>query len=471
MNWHATITERDYQALHRHLFQSEHDEPAAFLHAGLTTTPAGQQLLIRRVIPVPPEDLGPSDRGGHRQISARAVARAALACDTDGLCLLWAHGHPDADRLVGFSQEDRDSHAFAHPALIDMTHGRPVAGLVFGANSVAGEVWTAHVPPDPLASLRVLGHHLHDLRPQPTDPAAPADERFARQVLLFGDQGQALLRQCVVAVVGAGGGGSLLIQMLAHLGVGRLLIIDYDHVTWSNLSRIVGATPRDAELRRRKIDVMRDLVHRIDPSIQVDTVYGDITYQQDARRVADANFAFLATDTVFSRYAFNLVCHQYLIPGIQIGAKVTGDPTTGAVDLIHVMERLLTLDHACLDCAGVIPADALAREQLSKDERRAQDYVDGAGDEQIEDPSVITLNAISAAQAATDFLLMTTGLLPEAADLNARVFHPQERVLRGRPATMKLGCRWCDPRTPTSVFARGDLRQMALRPESRQQAV
>jgi tRNA A37 threonylcarbamoyladenosine dehydratase len=71
--------------------------------------------------------------------------------------------------------------------------------------------------------------------------------------------------------------------MLAHLGVGRLLIIDFDHVTWSTLPRIVGATPDDAERRRRKIDVMRDLVQRIDPSIEVEAVFGDITYQQDAR--------------------------------------------------------------------------------------------------------------------------------------------------------------------------------------------
>lgn len=80
---------------------------------------------------------------------------------------------------------------------------------------------------------------------------------------------------------------------------------------------------------------------------------------------------------------------------------------------------------------------------------------------------MITLNAISTSQAATDFLFMATGLLHEEADLGARAFYPQERQLRVRPAAMRRGCRWCDPLEPTSVFARGDLRQLGLRPGSR----
>jgi hypothetical protein len=88
-----------------------------------------------------------------------------------------------------------------------------------------------------------------------------------------------------------------------------------------------------------------------------------------------------------------LLSHQYLVPGVQVGAKVSAD-AAGAVELVHVMERPLTLCGACLDCMGVIPPDALADEQLSSEERRAQRYVDG-DEEEVDDPSVITLNSIS----------------------------------------------------------------------------
>jgi ThiF family len=84
---------------------------------------------------------------------------------------------------------------------------------------------------------------------------------------MFGDVGQEILRGLTVAVVGAGGGGSLLVEMLAHLGVGKLIIVDYDVISKSNLSRVVGSTCDD--VGRLKVDVMRELVTRIDPEIDV----------------------------------------------------------------------------------------------------------------------------------------------------------------------------------------------------------
>lgn len=66
---------------------------------------------------------------------------------------------------------------------------------------------------------------------------------------------------------------------------------------------------------------------------------------------------------------------------------------SGGIELIHVMERPVTLQDACLDCSGAIPSDALTREQLSLEARRTQGYIDGDDGADIEEPSVITLNA------------------------------------------------------------------------------
>ena len=80
--------------------------------------------------------------------------------DDLGLCLLWAHSHPMSRDAVDFSGDDLEAHRYAHPALIDMTHGRPVVGLVFGEEAVAGEVWAAGEQPTRLDSLRVVGRGL-----------------------------------------------------------------------------------------------------------------------------------------------------------------------------------------------------------------------------------------------------------------------------------------------------------------------
>jgi molybdopterin/thiamine biosynthesis adenylyltransferase len=461
-DWTATMLERDYDLLHGQLFQPDRDEHAAFLYAGLTETARGRRLLVRRVVPVADHEFVPSNRGAYRQIVPRAVARAALECDELGLCLLWAHSHPYSGDAVEFSSDDLAAHAYAHPALIDMSNDRPVAGLVLGENAVAGEVWAAGEDPTRLSSLRVVGRNLKTLTPRQRNVGAAA-ERFARQVMMFGAPGQQILREMTVVVVGAGGGGSLLVEMLTHLGVGRIVVIDYDVVDESNLSRIVGATPDD--VGRLKVDVARDHAARIDPDVVVDAVYGDIAYIDDARLLVDADFAFVATDNILSRYAFNLICHQFLIPGIQVGAKVTGD-ADGGIELIHVMERPVTLEGPCLDCAGAIPAAALTREQLSPEARRAQGYVDGDDGADIDEPSVITLNSISTSLAATDFLLMATGLMPKETSLEVNAYYPQERELRAREYVKRPGCRFCGD-GDKSALGRGDLKALSLKPGAR----
>ncbi|MEV4902404.1 HesA/MoeB/ThiF family protein [Citricoccus sp. NPDC055426] len=70
-------------------------------------------------------------------------------------------------------------------------------------------------------------------------PAHPAADRTVRQRTLpqIGDSGQALLARATVAVVGAGGLGSPVIQYLAAAGIGTVHVIDDDTVELSNLNR------------------------------------------------------------------------------------------------------------------------------------------------------------------------------------------------------------------------------------------
>ena len=194
--------------------------------------------------------------------------------------------------------------------MIDMTGGKPVGSLVLGTASAAGEVWMPDGRVAELDHLDVVGARRARLTSSPR-ATGQLSARFARQVLIFGAAGQDALRSMTVAVVGAGGGGSLLVQSLAHLGVGRIIIIDFDRVDITNLSRIVGATPRDARRRLLKIDVLGRLVNSIDPDIDVVGIPGDITYIDDARALLAADYVFSATDTHFARFA---VCLLYTSP-------------------------------------------------------------------------------------------------------------------------------------------------------------
>jgi ThiF family len=458
MSWSVSMVAADYATLTAHLHRGDGDEHAAFCYVGLTQSHGGNRLLVRRVVPVPDEEFPLSPAEGYRGITPRAVARAAVECDAEGLCLIWVHNHPESITSVALSRQDRRTAARAHPVLADLTDGRPVTALVLGTGCAAGEVWTSTAV-EPVHGVRVIGSPFIDLSPEPPNNAG-CDERFSRQVLLFGEAGQRRLRELTVAIVGAGGGGSLIAQSLALLGVGEIIVIDHDVVKRLNLSRIVGATP--ADVGKLKVDVAARLIRSIDPAITITPLSGDVTYVRDAEAITAADVVFLATDTTFGRHAVNLICHQYLIPFFQVGAKVSTSPGGGQITQIHVTDRPFLFTSGCMHCAGIIPPDRLQREQQDEETNRAQDYLGAAGAD-IEDPSVITLNSIATSLATTDFLLTVTGLAQDPAP-EALVTYPLERAMRSRPAPARAGCLYCDPAAALSARARGDLWPLQLRP-------
>ncbi len=430
------IGAKDFARLQAQLFQSDGDEHAAVGLAGISRTPRGTRILIRELIPIPPASFPPGDHG-YRMIAPLAVAQLADRAAENGLSYVAFHSHPAAQDTVALSSDDLRGHERLYPHLQQITDGKPVVGAVLGRDSAAGEIWLADSGKLPLASVRVVGHHLKRLTPTPT-AARGADGRFDRQARLFGDRGQALLRALRVVVVGAGGGGSMLVEQLAHLGVGELTVVDFDIVERHNLSRIVGAEPRDARRTTKKVRVLERLVQRVDPTINFYGVDGDIADPEAARHLVDCDFIFLATDTNTSRLVANAAAHRFLIPLIQIGAKVEFSQT-GRLEQAYVAVRPVLPGTGCLYCNGLIDPTALQREALSPENRRAQDYL-GIGD--VIDPSVVTLNGISAAHAATTMMLMATGLA-EPEVLAHRLYLPTTSETLTITTTHKPECPFC----------------------------
>ncbi len=60
---------------------------------------------------------------------------------------------------------------------------------------------------------------------------------YSRTELLIGEEGMGRLKQATVMVFGVGGVGSHCIEALARSGVGRLILIDNDKVSLTNINR------------------------------------------------------------------------------------------------------------------------------------------------------------------------------------------------------------------------------------------
>ena len=83
-------------------------------------------------------------------------------------------------------------------------------------------------------------------------------ERYRRNHGTVGWQGQIRLLQATVGIVGAGGLGGWIIEGLARMGVGRLIVIDGDVFEENNLNRQAGCT--ESTLGRPKAQVMAERV-------------------------------------------------------------------------------------------------------------------------------------------------------------------------------------------------------------------
>jgi tRNA A37 threonylcarbamoyladenosine dehydratase len=91
--------------------------------------------------------------------------------------------------------------------------------------------------------------------------------RFAGLERLYGVAGAASIQAAHVAVVGIGGVGSWAAEALARSGVGRLTLIDLDHVSESNINRQIHAL--DSTVGQAKVLAMQQRIAQINPECVV----------------------------------------------------------------------------------------------------------------------------------------------------------------------------------------------------------
>lgn len=88
---------------------------------------------------------------------------------------------------------------------------------------------------------------------------------------------QEVVRDATVLVVGAGALGNEVLKNLALMGIGKVIIADFDTIEDSNLSRSV--LFREGDRGRRKVDAAAERVKELNSDVQVMTWHGDINYE------------------------------------------------------------------------------------------------------------------------------------------------------------------------------------------------
>lgn len=145
------------------------------------------------------------------------------------------------------------------------------------------------------------------------------DYLWARQLILWGAQGQSRLRRARILIAGAGALGNEVAKNLAMLGVGKLTILDYDKVELSNTSRMIFFGPED--VGRPKALVLRERLSRKFPYLNVEAYEGSLE-KAPVRFLLEADLIISALDNLVSRMHLTSMARKYGIPLVDGG--VTG---------------------------------------------------------------------------------------------------------------------------------------------------
>lgn len=398
-----------HEQIRKSLFDDPSTEQLGVVLAGVSKQPSGMKLLACEYI-VPPTTMVQKSLTSVRA-NSRFSQWLMQRCAAEGLSQIDIHSHPfGANRNLHFSGTD-DVHEQAMARYIYRHLPNTFyASIVMNQGYTKGRVWLpagAGVCHREIETLKLVDFPLRQINigktTSATRSAGSTDDRYDRQVRAYGTEGQSQMAQNLVCVIGAGGLGSIVIEMLARLGFSRINIIDPDIAEISNLNRVVGMTYADAKVHTPKATIAARSVKAINPRAQVKAYQKSVFDPSVLPALTYADLIIVATDNHSTRLFVQRVGAQYLIPVVSIGVNIDVDEKCKLEDVSA--EYAIALPGAagwCLQCAETINPELAAFEIASPAEQKRwidRGYVRGAD---IPSPSVRHLNGIIAGLAVAE---------------------------------------------------------------------
>jgi len=180
-------------------------------------------------------------------------------------------------------------------------------------------------------------------------------DRYSRQSFL-GSDAEERISNCTVGIVGLGGGGSHIVQQLAHIGFQHYVIYDDDRVEESNLNRLVGARSVDVPAGTPKLHLAKMMIFGLQPGAEV-KAFG-CRWQEDPEPLRECQIVFGCVDSYKGREELEVACRRYLMHYIDIGMDVHGkeNPVIGGQVILSSPGGL------CIRCMGFLTDEKLAQE-------------------------------------------------------------------------------------------------------------
>lgn len=425
------LTGDQHTKLRGFLFPGDGFEAVAFLLCGQRDGDRRRRLVVQEVHVVP-----------YDQCPVRSEVQVVWATDflaslldraaDKGLSVVKVHSHPTG--YPTFSQVDDESDA----QLLPMVEGWVEREVVHGS---------AVMLPDGKMFGRYL--ELTDESLQPIDCIAVANDDIAfwnaggsasvpgflaSQAQAFDEGTIQRLRGLSVAVVGCSGTGSPVVEQLARLGVGELVLVDEDMMEDRNVNRILNSTMADAAISKPKVEVLRDAVEQMGLGTRVVAVARNLFSAEAVKEVAQCDIVFGCMDTVDGRYLLNVLSTYYNIPYFDVGIRLVAKEGGGVQEVCGSVHYLVP-GRSSMMSRGVFTMEQVAAAGLRRNDPAAHEqqlddgYIKGVVGRR---PAVVTPNMFAASLAVNELL---SRLHPYRYEANENYAHVEFTL-----AGMELDC-------------------------------
>lgn len=187
-------------------------------------------------------------------------------------------------------------------------------------------------------------------------------ERYHRNLGVISPAEQVKLLQSKIAIIGAGGLGGTVLELLARMGIGELIIVDKDVIGDSNLNRQILSTENNLGKSKTEIAVKR--VKEINSSIEITGHSIFIDSDNIKKVIKEVEGVVDALDNLPSRFVLQKACRDLKIPLVHgavagfNGQLTTIFPQDKGLELIYGSERKLPTQGSEVELGAptVIPA-------------------------------------------------------------------------------------------------------------------
>src|ERR1017187_5348918 len=396
------LTQKDHTVLKGHLLPGDGLEAVAVALCGRRRGGSYHCLTVRSLVPIPYDECKVRTPDRVTWSTQRLVPLLEEAARRD-LGILKIHSHPGG--YSQFSSVDDESDNDLFNSVFGWTDSKfPHASAVMLPD---GRMFGRAIQPDgsfqTLDSILVPGNDLNFWIPEFGGTLPSFAQRHTQ---LFGAGTTRRLRELSIAVVGCSGTGSPVIEQLARLGVGRLVLVDPDRVEEKNLNRILNATREDAYLKRPKVEVMASAIASMGFATEVEIIPEDLATPRAVKAVAECDVVFGCMDGVEGRHLLNRLAAFYVLPYFDVGVKLQADGS-GGVDEACGAVHYIRPDGSTLQDRKLYTADQLKAAGLRRTDPKAYrdqvkaGYIRGVDEDR---PAVISLNMQMASTAVNEFL-------------------------------------------------------------------